>query len=215
MENYGELGLGRDRRLDKNSSIRARLAALARTAPSAPLRASEPAVPTDFITFEHTLLEVTRRFIIIDGGGSLRSAMIGSTLSRKASFLFFALALFLLVTGSSAAVDPKSIPVVDGGLGSCSAEFTIADTGGQPVYAANIQVHIAYGLMSLHKMDLQVGTNADGKARFEGLPDRVKQGLFFRASEGSREGSAFDDPGKTCKAAFAITLRQKPPDKPE
>jgi hypothetical protein len=68
--------------------------------------------------------------------------------------------------------------------------------------------------MNLHKMDLQAGTNADGKARFEGLPDRSKQGLFFLASEGNREGSAFDDPNKTCKAQFAITLRQKPPESP-
>jgi hypothetical protein len=124
------------------------------------------------------------------------------------------LALFLLTSGSGLAADPKSIPVVDGGLGSCSAEFTITDTTGQPVYAATLQVHIAYGLMGLHKMDLQVGTNADGKARFEGLPDRIKQGLFFRASEGNREGSAFDDPGKTCKASFAIALRQKPTKNP-
>jgi hypothetical protein len=135
--------------------------------------------------------------------------MIALTLFRNALFILFALASFLLATGSSAAVDSKSVPVVDGGLGPCSAEFTITDAAGQPVYAASIQVHIAYGLMSLHKMDLQVGTNADGKARFEGLPERIKQGLFFRASEGNREGSAFDDPGKTCKASFAITLRQK------
>jgi len=117
--------------------------------------------------------------------------------------------MFLLTSSFASAADPKSVPVIDGGLGPCSVEFAITDTAGQPVYAANIQVHIAYGLMSLHKMDLQVGTNSDGKARFEGLPDRIKQGLFFRASEGNREGSAFDDPGKTCKAAFAITLRQK------
>jgi hypothetical protein len=135
--------------------------------------------------------------------------MIASTLFRKMLFILSALGTFSLATGLGSAVDPKSVPVVDGGLGPCSAEFAITDTAGQPVYAANIQVHIAYGLMSLHKMDLQVGTNADGKARFEGLPDRSKQGLFFKASEGNREGSAFDDPSKTCKASFAITLREK------
>ncbi len=147
--------------------------------------------------------------LIIDGGGNLKTAMNVSTLLRKTTLALFALTVFSLATGYGLAADPKSVPVVDGGLGPCSAEFTITDTAGKPAYAASIQVHIAYGLMSLHKMDLQVGTNADGKARFEGLPDRIKQGLFFRASEGSREGSAFDDPGKTCKASFAITLRQK------
>src|SRR6202161_3083312 len=106
-------------------------------------------------------------------------------------------------------VDPKTVPVIDGAIGPCSADFTITDTTGAPVYAATIQVHIAYGFMYLHKLDLQVGTNADGKARFTGLPDRTRQGLFFRASEGGREGSAFDDPAKTCKTQFTIVLRKK------
>src|SRR5580698_2491027 len=108
-------------------------------------------------------------------------------------------------------VDPKTIPVIDGAIGPCSADFTITNTAGAPVYAATIQVHIAYGFMYLHKLDLQVGTNASGQARFTGLPDRTKQGLFFRASEGSREGSAFDDSAKTCQAQFTIVLREKTP----
>jgi len=106
-------------------------------------------------------------------------------------------------------LDSKTVAVVDAGLGSCTADFTVTDDASVPVYAANIRVHITYGFMNLHKFDLQVGTNADGKARFEGLPDSAKQGLFFRSSEGGREGSAFDDPAKTCKAQFTIVLRKK------
>ena len=83
------------------------------------------------------------------------------------------------------------------------------DDSGAPVYNATIKVHIAYGFMYWRKLDLQVGTNAAGKARFEGMPERTKQGLFFRASEGNREGSAFDDPAKTCKAEFTIQLVRK------
>jgi hypothetical protein len=106
--------------------------------------------------------------------------------------------------------DPKSIPVIDGAIGSCSADFTVTDAAGSPIYAADIRVHIAYGFMSLHKLDLEVGTNADGKARFTGLPDTSKQGLFFRATQGDREASAFDDPSKTCKTQFTVVLRKKP-----
>lgn len=106
-------------------------------------------------------------------------------------------------------VDPKTVPVIDGAIGPCSADFTVNDAAGAPVYAAKIQVHIAYRFMSLHKLDLEVGTNAAGKARFIGLPDKPRQGLFFRASQGNREGSAFDDPAKTCKADFTITLGEK------
>ncbi|MGA8271527.1 MAG: hypothetical protein WB919_08205 [Candidatus Sulfotelmatobacter sp.] len=104
--------------------------------------------------------------------------------------------------------DPKTIAVVDAGIGACTADFVITNEAGEPVYAANIRVHIAYGFMSLHKFDLQVGTNAEGKARFIGLPENAKQGLFFRASEGDREGTAFDNPSKTCKAQYTVVLRK-------
>ena len=121
--------------------------------------------------------------------------------------LILSLALASLTLASP--VDPKTISEVDAGLGSCSADFTITDEAAAPIYAAHIRLHIAYGFMSLHKLDLEVGTNADGKARFIGLPENPKQGLFFRASEGDREGSVFDNPTKTCKAQFTVVLRKK------
>lgn len=105
--------------------------------------------------------------------------------------------------------NPNDVPVVDGGIGNCSADFTIVDDNNSPVYDAKISVHIAYGTWSLHKMDLEVGTNAAGKARFTGLPKRTKRGLFFLASQGDRQGSAFDDPATTCKAQFTIQLQKK------
>jgi hypothetical protein len=117
--------------------------------------------------------------------------------------------LALLLTPALAQTpDPKSIPVIDGGLGPCTADFTITDTDNRPVYLAKIKVHIAYGFMSARKLDLEVSTNVDGKARFTGLPDRTKRGLFFDADEGERTGTAFDDPSKTCQAQFPITLRK-------
>ena len=106
--------------------------------------------------------------------------------------------------------DAKSVPVVDGGIGDCSADFTVNDPAGAPVYAAKVKVHIAYGFMYARKLDLEVGTNIDGKARFTGLPERTKRGLFFEASEGDRYASAFDDPANTCKAQFTLVLRKKP-----
>ncbi len=106
--------------------------------------------------------------------------------------------------------NPKDVPVIDGGIGDCSADFTVNDPAGAPVYAAKIKVHIAYGFMYARKLDLEVGTNVDGKARFTGLPERVKHGLFFEASEGDRTASAFDDPATTCKTQFTVVLRKKP-----
>lgn len=118
------------------------------------------------------------------------------------------LALALASIAQAQMPDSKSVPVIDGGIGPCSADFTISGTDNKPVYLAKIKVHIAYGFMSTRKLDLEVSTNVDGKARFTGLPDRLKRGLFFEASEGDRTGNAFDDPSKTCQAQFSITLRK-------
>jgi hypothetical protein len=112
-------------------------------------------------------------------------------------------------TGTNSTADSKAIPSIDGSIGPCSAEFTVTDASGAPVYAAKISVHIAYGFMNVRKLDLELGTNADGKARFIGLPDRLKHGIYFHASEGDRSGEAFDDPANTCKAEFTIKLEKK------
>jgi hypothetical protein len=109
---------------------------------------------------------------------------------------------------SEAKPDSKTVAEVDAGLGPCSADFVVTDAAGAPLYAAHVRVHITYGFMSLHKFDLDAGTNADGKARFIGLPENSKTGFFFHASDGDRQGSAFDNPSKTCKAQFTIVLRK-------
>lgn len=124
----------------------------------------------------------------------------------------FVLTSFISVVAQGA--NPNSVPVIDGALGPCTADFTITDTAGKPVYSATIKVHIAYGFASVRKLDLQVGTNADGKARFTGLPDHSKHGLFFEASEGDRTAEAFDDPANTCQAQFTLALRKSTEQKP-
>lgn len=121
-------------------------------------------------------------------------------------YLSFVLAV--LTAASAQTPDPHSIPSVDAGVSTCSADFTVNDTNNKPVYAAKVKVHISYGFAGARKLDLEVGTNVDGKARFTGLPDRLKHGLFFEASEGDRTGNAFDDVTKTCQSQFAITLRK-------
>jgi hypothetical protein len=130
--------------------------------------------------------------------------------TRALSPILFALVLSLPSTAQTPATDPKSVPVVDGAIGACSADFTVNDDAGSPVYAAKIKVHIAYGFMYARKLDLEVGTNIDGKARFTGLPERTKRGLFFEASEEDRTGNAFVDPATTCISQFTVVLRKKP-----
>jgi hypothetical protein len=112
---------------------------------------------------------------------------------------------------AASADDSPKIAVVDGGIGPCTADFTIADVDNKPLYGARIQVHIAYGFMNVKKLDLEVGTNVDGKARFTGLPDKVKHGFYFYATQGDLTGQAFDDPAANCQAQFTITVRKKNP----
>jgi hypothetical protein len=128
---------------------------------------------------------------------------------HRALLLLLTLASVLAAIEAGRGADAQPVPVVDGAVGPCSADFTVTDTAGAPVYSARIKVHIAYGFMYARKLDLEVGTNSDGKARFTGLPDRVKRGLFFEASEGDRAAEAFDDPANTCKAQFTAVLRKK------
>src|ERR1700691_2546751 len=99
---------------------------------------------------------------------------------RLALFTAFLSAILFAPTlpAQTPPVDPKTVPVIDAGIGPCSAEFTVNDASGAPVYDAKVRVQIAYGFMNLHKLDLEVGTNAAGKARFTGLPDKPRQGLF-------------------------------------
>jgi hypothetical protein len=137
-----------------------------------------------------------------------RTTLSLKTVSTVALFLLAACVMAFPQT-SATQPDPKAVPSIDGGIGPCSADFTINDANGSPVYAAKVKVHIAYGWMNVRKLDLELGTNVDGKARFTGLPDRIKHGIYFKASEGNRTGEAFDDPANNCKAQFTITLRER------
>src|SRR6476646_976084 len=65
---------------------------------------------------------------------------------------------------------PDDIPVTDGTSGPCSIEFSVTDSDGKPVYAARIDANLAYGAFGAHKLDMGVYTNAQGKARFTGIP---------------------------------------------
>ena len=138
------------------------------------------------------------------------------------TFIAFAVLTLVLVgaLGSVAATSQenanskdqsKTVPVIDGGIGPCTADFTITDSDGKPVYDAKIKVHIAYRFMNAHKLDLEVGTNVNGKARFTGLPDKIKHGIYFYATQGDLQAEAFDYPGSNCKAAFSLALRKRAP----
>ena len=104
----------------------------------------------------------------------------------------------------------EKVPVMDGGIGPCSVELTVT-AGGKPVYGAIVRVHISYGFMGIKRMDLEAGTNSDGKVRFIGLPAKPKNPpLEFHATKDDLVGVANDDPQHECEAKHELFL-EKPP----
>ena len=86
---------------------------------------------------------------------------------------------------------PDEIPVTDGGSGPCSVELTVTGADAKPVYAARIDVHMAYGFAGAHKLDMGVYTNAQGKAKFTGIPIKVrKPPIEFNAKKDDLVGVA-------------------------
>ena len=119
------------------------------------------------------------------------------------------LCLILACTYSLTAQSSDKPAVVDGGLGRCSLEVTVIGPDSKPVYAANVKVHIAYGFGGFHKLDLEVGTDAAGKAKFTGLPSRVRRPpLEFDATKDDLSGALNYDPATECVAAHKITLQK-------
>ena len=116
-------------------------------------------------------------------------------------------AVSCLAESPAKAAAAQDIPVVDGGLGACSVELTVNTADGQPVYAGSVKVHIAYGFGGFHKLDLEAGTNASGKVKFTGLPNRVRRPpLEFEASKDQLVGVATVDPAVQCRAQRTIVI---------
>ena len=96
--------------------------------------------------------------------------------------------------------------MIDARLGGCSADFTVKDAAGKPVYNAVVHVRIRYGLMGVKRMDLEVGTNSDGKARVVGLPTKARP-LVFDISRGDAKASVTQDLTASCRAIHEIELK--------
>jgi hypothetical protein len=104
---------------------------------------------------------------------------------------------------------------MDGAAGPCSLELTVVDTNGKPVYAATAKVHVAYGFGGMRRLDLEAGTNSDGKVKFTGLPARVRRPpLEFQVSKDELAGLATFDPSAECEAKRGITVVKPKPQPP-
>ena len=126
------------------------------------------------------------------------------------SFLAIA-ALFALAPGMVEGQQPAEpakpeVTVLKAGLGGCSADFVIKDADGKPVYAANVHVRVRYGVFGVKRADLEVGTNSNGEARIEGLPDKARP-MTYDVQKDAKKASAEQDVAANCHPKYDLTLK--------
>jgi len=109
----------------------------------------------------------------------------------------------------SQAQGSAEVPVLKGGAGSCTADFVVSDMSGKGVYDAKIAIQIKYGFMGLRKLDLTIGTNFEGKARVEGLPEQFKGSAEFKVSHGDQSKTVPYDPQANCHPRHEVVLGEK------
>ena len=96
------------------------------------------------------------------------------------------------------------MPSVDAGAGACWVSFSVTQNH-KPVYNAKIHAEVRYGMV--HKTDVEVGTNYEGKARVSGLPQKVwKAPLVFDIRKDSAATSVTHDPATNCHASLDVAL---------
>lgn len=102
---------------------------------------------------------------------------------------------------------PKlEVPVLKAGLGACSADFIVKDADGMPVYAAAVHVKVRYGVFGVKRADLEVGTNSNGEARIEGLPEKARP-LVYDVQKAGKKAAAEQNVESSCNAKFDLTLK--------
>ncbi len=100
----------------------------------------------------------------------------------------------------------QEIPSVNADIGACSAEFLVRDTSGKPLYDAKVTLTVHYGFLGFRKTEVQVGTNANGRASVTGLPAKSKKPLEFTVRYQHWVKTVTDDPASNCRAQFDIRL---------
>lgn len=125
-----------------------------------------------------------------------------------ASFAILPLSLSSQSSPSGAA--PTPVPTIDGAAGPCSLDLTVLTPDHKPAASATVKVHIAYRFGGFHKLDLEAGTNADGKVKFTGLPSRVRRSVLeFQATKEDLSGTTQYDPSAECHSTKEIMLQKE------
>jgi hypothetical protein len=130
-------------------------------------------------------------------------------MNRMLRVLCSILAAAPLLSRAQVPAPNEKVPVIQGGAGPCSLELTVLGADGKPVYAATVKVHVAYGFGGMRRLDLEAGTNSDGRVKFAGLPAHVQRPpLEFHASKDEFRGVVAFDPSTECQGKHDITLEK-------
>lgn len=136
------------------------------------------------------------------------TSVFGSVISRRRLAWGTLVALFVCVAGAVSAMgNPADVPTVSAGLGPCTADFTVVNASNKGIYDAKIHLKMKYGFMSKRDTDLVVSTDNDGKARMEGLPDKLKKPpMEFTITKDTASQTVTADPATKCHSTFTVTL---------
>jgi hypothetical protein len=137
-----------------------------------------------------------------------RVTIAASSIRMKSVAFGMLAACILCVAGFPAlAGSPTDVPSINANIGPCTADFLVVDAANKPVFDAKIHVKVNYGFMGKRNTDLQIGTNNDGKAHLEGLPDKVKNPpLNYTIQSGDLTKSVTNDPAADCHPYFNVTM---------
>ena len=110
---------------------------------------------------------------------------------------------FFVQTGDQA---KSEVPALKAGLGTCAVDFVVKDGDGKPVYQATIHSKIRYGALSVKRMDVEISTNDEGKARIEGLPTKAKL-IVYDIEKAGVKTTAEQDVATSCLTSLQVTLK--------
>ncbi len=140
---------------------------------------------------------------------------------RTRFFLMVVVLLGLTVAAQEQKPEPKPQPQqqqkahsatpagteISADLGPCEADFKVTDLAGKPLYNAKIQTQVRYGFLGARKLDLEVGTDSNGQARFVKLPAQAKKGpMTFTITHGELSAEFSYDPVTNCHAEYVVPL---------
>ncbi len=143
-------------------------------------------------------------------------SVMGRELHQVCAVAAAAVALLLSVPAlaqAPAAPPPSTVTEISADLGPCVVEFKVTDLAGNGLYNAKIHTLIRYGFMSKRKLELEAGTNADGRARFTHLPSSIKKPIVFDIRYAEQTASYSFDPATNCEVSYTVPLNVKAAEK--